>query len=190
MPFVATLMALTTVHANRDLLATEETAAKVRLLSVIVFVNFIIISIRILYGSLSPRLRPTKIVHNFLWEVSYRWSGDQWKRNAYISSVHLRGESILWRGKQLKMSFRQDFCTDDLRGDQRWSPLHHKDHRQFRRLVIARSKKNRESDISQKVFELVKLNNEFENCLNPENANKFVILNHFELKFLHSANTG
>ena len=54
MPFVATLMALTTVHANRDLLATEETAAKVRLLSVIVFVIFIIISIRILYGSLSP----------------------------------------------------------------------------------------------------------------------------------------
>ena len=54
MPFVATLMALTTVHANRDLLATEEPAAKVRLLSVIVFVIFIIISIRILYGSLSP----------------------------------------------------------------------------------------------------------------------------------------
>ena len=60
----------------------------------------------------------------------------------------------------------------------------------FRRLVIARSKKNRERDISQKVFELVKLNNEFENCLNPASANKFVILNRYELKFLHSANTG
>ena len=110
------------------------------------------------------------------------------KRTYFL--VHLRGESILWREKQLKMSFRQDFCTDDLRGDQRWSPRHHKDHRQFRRLVIARSKKNRESDISQKVFELVKLNNEFENCLNPAKANKFVILNRYELKFLHSANTG
>ena len=32
MPFVTTLRAHTTVHANRDLLETEETAAKVRLL--------------------------------------------------------------------------------------------------------------------------------------------------------------
>ena len=32
MPFVTTLRVPTTVHANRDLLETEETAAKVRLL--------------------------------------------------------------------------------------------------------------------------------------------------------------
>ena len=32
MPFAKTLRAHTTVHANRDLLETEETAAKVRLL--------------------------------------------------------------------------------------------------------------------------------------------------------------
>ena len=47
-----------------------------------------------------------------------------------------------------------------------------------------------EGYISHNVFKLTKLNLEFGNCLNPVNANIFVILNRYELKFPHNANTG
>ena len=47
-----------------------------------------------------------------------------------------------------------------------------------------------EAYLSHNVFELTKLNLEFENCLNPANASGFVILNRYELKFPHNANAG